>query len=313
MPEQPEPMQPSIYGPMPGEPEPMPPSIYGPMPGEPEPMQPSIYGPMPEEPEPMPVAKYGPMPEQPEPMPVAKYGPMPEQPEPMPVAKYGPMPEDPEPMPVAKYGPMPEEPETMPPSIYGPMPEQPEAVPEGQGSIPQSKPIPQEEAEASLEIGSAAEDKPVPSVKKEITDIKDTHNFIDELDGVIKDIKKFTENSGYVTGEFGKAISYSSESLDSELTSLNNFAEKNVLKAMDYTGEYDYNMENINKMLEPVESKFGKVSFSPDGTIVFDGVELDDSSKAIVASAEKLYKDNISLKNKINNLANERIPVANAN
>ncbi len=138
-------------------------------------------------------------------------------------------------------------------------------------------------------------------------EVMNTRHFIEDIDSLIEDFDKFYNNSHYVTGGFGSAISYTSENCKKSIESLKKFAENNFLQAMNNVGEYERNLNKMKSISKPIVGNFSSIHFNDDGTVVFPSGSLTSENKQTIVTVENLYKQNRKIKQQIESFSKEKI------
>ena len=139
------------------------------------------------------------------------------------------------------------------------------------------------------------------------SEIRYTRDLVDGLGSILKDLEKFNENSNYVSGTFGKAMSYSSDICKEDMESLKKFTATNLAHAMDAVGEYDSNIETLKNSIEPVTGSFSMKNFTDDGTYIVPDNVSADLKKEIQKTAGTIYLRNKLIKQKVDLLSEEKI------
>ena len=142
------------------------------------------------------------------------------------------------------------------------------------------------------------------TVTDELNDVK---QFISNLDGLIKDLDKFGDDSTYVNGQFGRALSFASDVYKSEATVLDKYAKDNMIPAMKYVDTYVTFNERAKNIMRPIYDEFSLSCFNSSGNIELpDTIDKSGHSQTIY-EAEALHRRSNDYKKYISQLSEESI------
>ena len=191
-----------------------------------------------------------------------------------------------------KYAPAPVQPTiavTFPEQVkYAPAPVQPTVV----VTMP---PVTQEEAETV-----------VSSISTNNESILSARSFKDEIETISQNADTVINNTSYVTGEFGKALTYASQVVKEDIDALNKYSQNNLLVAMNKVGEYEDNIAAMRAILRPIIGEYSVDRFDESGHLIVSDAIRSNYSKEI-AITEELFRNNKTLKDEISSLSNSSI------
>ena len=191
-----------------------------------------------------------------------------------------------------KYAPAPVQPTvaiTFPEQVkYAPAPVQPTVV----VTMP---PVTQEEAETV-----------VSSISTNNESILSARSFKDEIETISQNADTVINNTSYVTGEFGKALTYASQVVKEDIDALNKYSQNNLLVAMNKVGEYEDNIAAMRAILRPIVGEYSTDRFDESGRLIVSDAIRSNYSKEI-AITEELFRNNKTLKDEISSLSNSSI------
>ena len=191
-----------------------------------------------------------------------------------------------------KYAPAPVQPTiavTFPEQVkYAPAPVQPTVV----VTMP---PVTQEEAETV-----------VSSISTNNESIVAARSFKDEIETISQNADTVINNTSYVTGEFGKALTYASQVVKEDIDALNKYSQNNLLVAMNKVGEYEDNIAAMRAILRPIVGEYSTDRFDESGHLIVSDAIRSNYSKEI-AITEELFRNNKTLKDEISSLSNSSI------
>ena len=171
---------------------------------------------------------------------------------------------------------------------YAPAPVQPTVV----VTMP---PVTQEEAETV-----------VSSISTNNESVLSARSFKDEIETISQNADTVINNTSYVTGEFGKALTYASQVVKEDIDALNKYSQNNLLVAMNKVGEYEDNIAAMRAILRPIIGEYSTDRFDESGHLIVSDAIRSNYSKEI-AITEELFRNNKTLKDEISSLSNSSI------
>ena len=156
-------------------------------------------------------------------------------------------------------------------------------------------PVTQEEAETV-----------VSSISTNNESILSARSFKDEIETISQNADTVINNTSYVTGEFGKALTYASQVVKEDIDALNKYSQNNLLVAMNKVGEYEDNIAAMRAILRPIIGEYSVDRFDESGHLIVSDAIRSNYSKEI-AITEELFRNNKTLKDEISSLSNSSI------
>ena len=137
---------------------------------------------------------------------------------------------------------------------------------------------------------------------------KSTNDYISEISSINNDLTDFYNNSFYIRGSFGEALSYFTRCKIEDIKALQKHGQDNFLIAMQKADTYDYNINNIKTMVSKVYDDISSDSIiGANGNLLLPETEINEDNASIIKIAKETNSENQKLKKEIEELSSNNI------